>query len=386
MRRGEFALGAGYFAYFGAVGVFQPYWPAHLQALGYSASAIGVLMAVFSAVRVVGPMGSAWLADHLDDRRPLLLASAVLACAAVVLLAQAESWWAAAAGLAAFSLFFNGIMPVYDAHTLDHLGSDAHRYGWLRLWGSIGFVVTSWAAGLAIARWGDASIAWSLLVCVVATAVAMPWLPRVARRARTAAVPGTFVQALRRPAVLAFLAVCFLQLASFGAYYSFYTLYLQAHGYGPGAIGFYWAWGVIAEIAVFVFGPRLVRRFELLTLLYVALAGTAVRWVLVAAFPAEPLVMFLAQTLHLAGFGLFHAVTVLLAPRLLPPGSEARAQALVSSLGWGAGGIAGSLLAGWLWDAAGPRTVYAASFVVVTCALAVAAAGLRGEPGARRTA
>ncbi|MFO0335691.1 MAG: MFS transporter [Pseudomonadota bacterium] len=123
-----------------------------------------------------------------------------------------------------------------------------------------------------------------------------------------------------------------------------------------------------------------------LTLLYVALAGTAVRWVLVAAFPAQPVVMFLAQTLHLAGFGLFHAVTVLLAPRLLPPGSEARAQALVSSLGWGAGGIAGSLLAGWLWDAAGPRAVYAASFVVVTCALAVAAVGLRGEPGARGTA
>jgi PPP family 3-phenylpropionic acid transporter len=386
VRRGEFALGAGYFAYFGAVGVFQPYWPSHLQALGYSASAIGVLMAVFSAVRVVGPMGSAWLADHLPDRRPLLLASAILSVVTVVLLAQAEAWWAAAAGLAAFSLFFNGIMPVYDAHTLDHLGADAHRYGWLRLWGSIGFVVTSWAAGLAIAKGGDASIAWALLVCVIATAAAMPWLPRVQRRARAATAPGTFVLALKRPAVLAFLAVCFLQLASFGAYYSFYTLYLQEHGYGPAAIGFYWAWGVVAEIAVFVLGPRLVKRFDLPTLLYVALAGTAVRWVLVAAFPAQPVVMFLAQTLHLAGFGLFHAVTVLLAPRLLPPGSEARAQALVSSLGWGAGGIAGSLLAGWLWDAAGPRAVYAASFVVVTCALAVAAVGLRGEPGVRGTA
>ncbi|MFO0335690.1 MAG: MFS transporter [Pseudomonadota bacterium] len=262
MRRGEFALGAGYFAYFGAVGVFQPYWPSHLQALGYSASAIGVLMAVFSAVRVVGPMGSAWLADHLPDRRPLLLASAILSVVTVVLLAQAEAWWAAAAGLAAFSLFFNGIMPVYDAHTLDHLGADAHRYGWLRLWGSIGFVVTSWAAGLAIAKGGDASIAWALLVCVIATAAAMPWLPRVQRRARAATAPGTFVLALKRPAVLAFLAVCFLQLASFGAYYSFYTLYLQEHGYGPAAIGFYWAWGVVAEIAVFVLGPRLVKRFD----------------------------------------------------------------------------------------------------------------------------
>jgi PPP family 3-phenylpropionic acid transporter len=378
VRRGEPALAAGYFAYFGAVGIFQPYWPAHLQELGYSAAAIGVLMAAFSAVRVVGPVGSAWLADHLPDPRPLLFGSALLAVGSVVLLAQAEALWASLLGLCAFSLFFNGIMPVYDAHTLDRLGADAHRYGWLRLWGSVGFVATSYGVGLAIDRLGGGVIAWALLAAVVATAVSMPALPAAPRRAARAASGGTFLAALRRPAVVAFLLVCFLQLASFGGYYSFYTLYLQHHGYDAATIGFYWAWGVVAEIAVFVLGPRLVRRFPLLTLLYAALLGTALRWALVAAFPEQPAVMLFAQTLHLFGFGLFHAVTVLLAPRLLPPGSEARAQALVSSFGWGAGGIAGSLLAGWLWDAAGPRSVYAAGLIIVTLALLVAALGLRG--------
>jgi MFS transporter, PPP family, 3-phenylpropionic acid transporter len=378
VRRGEPALAAGYFAYFGAVGVFQPYWPAHLKDLGYSAAAIGALMAAFSAVRVVGPLGSAWLADHLPDRRPLLLASAVLATASVVLLAQAEALWASLLGLCAFSLFFNGIMPVYDAHTLDRLGDDAHRYGWLRLWGSAGFVVTSYGVGLAIDRVGGESISWALLGALVATTLLMLLLPSAPRRTARAAPGGTFLAALKRPAVVAFLLVCFLQLAAFGGHYSFYTLYLQSYGYDAATIGFYWAWGVVAEIAVFALGPRLVRRFPLLTLLHAALLGTALRWALVAAYPEQPAVMLFAQTLHLFGFGLFHAVTVLLAPRLLPPGSEARAQALVSSVGWGAGGIAGSLLAGWLWDAVGPRSVYAAGLIIVTLALLVAAVGLRG--------
>lgn len=383
MKRGELALGAGYFAYFGAVGVFQPYWPVHLQALGYSAAAIGALMAAFSAVRVIGPLGSAWLADHLPDRRPLLLASAVLAAGSVILLAQAEAVWASLLGLCAFSLFFNGIMPVYDAHVLDGLGVERHRYGSLRLWGSIGFVATSYGAGVAIDRLGPGSIAWSLLALVALTAVLMIALPRVPRRTAAPAATGTFVAALKRPPVIAFLLVCFLQLAGFGGYYSFYTLYLQSYGYDAATIGFYWAWGVVAEIAVFLLAPRLVRRFPLLTLLYAALIGTAVRWALVAAFPEQPAVMLFAQTLHLFGFGLFHVVTVLLAPRLLPPGSEARAQSLVSSVGWGAGGIAGSLLAGWLWDAAGPRSVYAAGLIIVTLALLVAALGLRGAGHSR---
>ncbi len=377
MRRGELALAAGYFAYFGAVGIFQPYWPAHLKELGYPAAAIGALMAAFSAVRVVGPIGSAWLADHLPDRRPLLIASTALAAATVFALAHAEALWASLLGLCAFSLFFNGVMPVYDAHTLDRLGADAHRYGWLRLWGSIGFVVTSYGVGYALDRLGPGTVPWSLFGAVLLTALLMFALPPAVRGQPRAAAGGTFVAALKRPALVAFLLVCFLQLASFGAYYSFYTLYLQRYGYDATTIGFYWAWGVVAEIAVFVLGPRLVRRFPLLVLLYAALAGTAVRWALVAAFPDRPAVMLFAQTLHLFGFGLFHAVTVLLAPRLLPPGSEARAQALVSSFGWGAGGIAGSLLAGALWQAAGPRSVYAGSLIIVMLAIVVAVAALR---------
>lgn len=377
MKRGELALAAGYFAYFGAVGVFQPWWPTHLQSLGYSAATIGLLLATFSGVRVVGPVGSAWLADHLPDRRVVLAISAALSAATVFALVHAEALWASVLGLCAYSLFFNGIMPVYDAHTLDGLGDDVHRYGWLRLWGSIGFVATSYGVGLAIDRFGAPAIPWSLFAMVLATTALMLALPRAPHRVGRAVAAGTFVAALKRPAVLAFLAVCFLQLASFGAYYSFYTLYLQRHGYDAATIGFYWACGVVAEIGVFLLGPRLVRRFTLVSLLYAALLGTLVRWMVVAAFPERPVVMLLAQVLHLFGFGLFHTATVLLAPKLMPPGSEARAQSLISSVGWGAGGIAGSLASGWLWDAVGPRSAYVASAAVVAVAVAVTALGLR---------
>ena len=104
------------------------------------------------------------------------------------------------------------------------------------------------------------------------------------------------------------------------------------------------------------------------------------RWGVVAAVPDSAVTMLLAQALHLAGFALFHTVTVLLGPRLLPPGSGARAQALVGCVGWGAGGVAGSLLAGYLWGAWGPRSAFAAGAFLSLVALGLAFGRLEAAP------
>jgi PPP family 3-phenylpropionic acid transporter len=195
---------------------------------------------------------------------------------------------------------------------------------------------------------------------------------------------------LDNPALLTFVTISFLLQVSFGAYYNFFTIYLAGYGHDASTIGALWATGVVAEIAVFIASPWLLARFRLSTLLIVALVGTAVRWTLLAALPESVPVLVMAQSLHLAGFGLFHLVAVLLLPRLLPAGQGTRAQALNSSLGWGAGGIAGSLLSGWIWDAVGPRTAYVAATMVVLLALSLAVPGMTRAAvdgaGAGRTA
>jgi len=129
---------------------------------------------------------------------------------------------------------------------------------------------------------------------------------------------------------------------------------------------------------LFAVAPRLLGRVALPRLLEVALAATLLRWLLVASVPGVAALMLFAQLLHFAGFGLFHAVSVLLGPALMPPGSGARAQALVSSIGWGAGGMAGSLLAGAAWEILGPRAVFVASAGLAAGAWLIAAWGLRG--------
>jgi len=371
-------VGAGYLVYFGAVGVFQPYFPLHLAALGVSGAGIGMLLALWSAMRMFGPLGAAWLADAVNDRRIALRLFGVGSVLFMGLLLRTGSMWEMAAFLSMASFFFNGLVPVYDTYVLDRLGPHTHGYGRLRLWGSIGFIATSASFGVLSGRYGVQIVLPAAVSLVVATAGILMGLPALPSRPRVPAAGEAFARALLTPRVLIFLGVCFFHLAGFGAYYGFYTLYLTGFGYSPTVIGLYWAAGVCAEIVLFALAARILQRFSLSLLLELALGVSCLRWIIVAVFPERPYVMLAAQVLHLAGFGLFHTVTVLLGPRLLPATAAARAQALVSSVGWGAGGIAGSALAGLCWDLFGHRSVFVVSAVFAGIAWLLSAIGLRG--------
>ena len=73
-------------------------------------------------------------------------------------------------------------------------------------------------------------------------------------------VPVGFRERLRQPQSLAFFVVALLAQVSFGPYYTFFSLYLEQHGYRPSALGAYWAIGVsldaerlggVGEVAAF---------------------------------------------------------------------------------------------------------------------------------------
>ncbi len=376
MTRGEAALAAGYFSFFGAVGIFQPYWPARLSALGMSAATIGVLLGIANGARIVGPLIAAWLADHSLDRRRLMVWLGGLSVLATAGLWVARAPVPMAVALAVYSLVFNALTPVFDAHALQSLGAGLHRYGRLRLWGSVGFVATTSIVGVLIERRGTVAIGPALGVMVVAMAILLRAAPRTPRPsadgASEAVGPETYRVMLQRPGVRRLLLISFLHLAGFGAYYGFYTLYLHAHGYGAATIGVYWAVGVLAEIAMFAVMPRVLARVPLETLLRVSLGATVLRWALVAACVDSRPVMLLTQLLHLAGFALFHSVTVLVGPRLVPTGAATRVLALMASAGWGAGGVAGSLIAGALWTLIGPWAAFAGATLLALMAYAMA--------------
>jgi PPP family 3-phenylpropionic acid transporter len=86
-----------------------------------------------------------------------------------------------------------------------------------------------------------------------------------------------------------------------------------------------------------------------------------VRFLLIGWAADWTVLLVLAQLMHAATYGSFHAASVAAVHRLFPEAAHARGQTLFSSIAYGAGGAAGALSAGWAWELAGPGAAFSLS-------------------------
>jgi PPP family 3-phenylpropionic acid transporter len=364
-----FRLSGFYLFYFAALGALLPYWGLYLKSLGYSAGEIGELIAILMATKIVAPNVWGWIADHSGRRMAVVRVASLLAVIAFCGVFLGQSYWWMAAVMILFSFFWNAALPQFEAVTLSQLGAQPHRYSSIRLWGSIGFILSVAALGPLLGRYDAGLLPWVLVALYAAIWFSTLLVPE------QAAPPAHHErlhlwELLRRPQVATLLLVCFLMQASHGPYYSFYSIYLEDNGYPRWLIGQLWALGVAAEIGVFLLMHRLLPRFGARRLLLASLALTTLRWLLIGYFVGSLPVLVFAQALHAASFGIYHAVAITLIHKFFTGRHQGRGQALYSSLSFGAGGAVGSLYAGYLWESSGGGAT--AAFMVAAAASAAA--------------
>jgi PPP family 3-phenylpropionic acid transporter len=247
--------------------------------------------------------------------------------------------------IAAMSVLSAGALPLVEAITLGSLAGRHGGYGPIRVWGSVGFIAVVLAGGLWLDYRPVSALPGAIALFMLAALAVALALPRTARHA--APQPGR----LRfPPGAWPLLGAGFCMAVAHGAVYAFLTLHLERGGYSGTTIGMLWTLGVAAEILVFLYLPQLFRRCALSTILVASLACGVARF-LALGWGAEVLwLVLLAQSLHGATFGAFHAASVAAVHRVFPMHAQGRGQTLFSSLTYGAGGAAGMVLSGWAWE------------------------------------
>ena len=378
------AFAAMWFAYFATIGLFNPYAPLWFKELGFSTLAIGAIASMQSWTRVLAPYAWGWLGDRGGRQ-----VEAVRWAAGLSLLAALGLWqWPGATAVVLFTaaLFLanGGVIPLSEAALSQHLqqgGSmDFARYGRIRVWGSLGFVVAAAFGGLVLEWLGMRSFP----VLVVA-AFGLLWVVTLRLPASTGLVPSSEGGAsvwhvLRRPPVAWFFCGVFFTVLAHTALYAFLSLYLDELGHGQGVIGVAWAVAVTVEIVFFWFQGRVFSRLKPLVWLQWAAALTALRLALVAAFGAWLPVLLATQLLHAFTFAAQHAACIALLNLYFPGAMRGRGQALYSMLGYGCSGVVGGVAGGWL----GSRYGFSAVFWAASLAALMAWMALRAASRAER--
>lgn len=365
-------LSGFYFFYFASLGVFVPYWGLYLQDLGFSADEIGELTAIFLGMRIIAPYIWSWIADHHGQRMKIVRIASLLSIFAfgAILLDHSYLWIAFV--MLTYSIFWNATLPQFEANTLQHLGEHSHHYSKIRVWGSVGFIIVVTFLGWLFEVADIELMPIALLITMTGIWLTSLTVPESATR-HLSLDHQPLIQLLKRPAILAFMLICFLSLLSHGPYYTFYTIYLEQHQYSKTLIGQLWALGVVAEVFIFLLMHRWLPRYGMRLVLIISLILTTLRWILIGLFPESLSILLFAQLLHAASFGTFHAAAIAWVHHHFTGKNQARGQALYSSVGFGAGGVLGSLLSGYFWVTPGPTATFlmaaAATFLATIIAI-----------------
>ena len=331
-------------------------------------------------MRLLAPNLWGWLADRLGAKTPIVRGAALLSMLGFASFFFADSFAGFFLGMALLAFFWSASLPLVEALTFSHLGAQASRYGAIRLWGSVGFIAAVLGLGWLLDRLPLSSTLWISLVLlggILACALALP----EKREDRNEADHLPIADILRRREVRALFIACFFMAAAHGALYIFYSIYLVDRGYGTTLVGLLWTLGVVAEIAVFLYLPRLFHWFSLRAILLFSFACAVLRFLMIGWGAEWLAVLLAAQLLHAATFGAYHAAAVAAVSRWFAGRHQARGQALYGSLSFGAGGMLGGLLSGWAWDAVGPSLTFTLSAAFALTGLVLLRQGWAREAG-----
>lgn len=350
MARDGLRVGLFLAAFFAAGAITTAYLPLWFAGRGLNSAEIGQVLGLGFLLRVVVVPGWGWVADRAGGRAALV-AGAVVAAGSAALLPAAWGFVAILLISATQGVAASALTPLSDALSLALAAARRLDYGRTRAYGSVAYMAATALGGALLGLVGSGLVPWAIAgfyALAAGLALALPGVASPPPAVRIRQGPWHF-----RSFRLALLATALVQGAH-AAYYAFAALHWRKAGIPDGVIGLLIAEGIVAEVALFIWGRPLVERLGPARLTAVAAGASVLRWT-VTAFVTDVPTLAAVQLLHAATFACQHLSTMLVL-RALPAQRAGTAQAVMSALGFSAPTGLLVWVSGLIYGAAGGLT------------------------------
>jgi len=329
-----------YFFYFSIVGVYIIFIPKVFTEVGYTPSQIGIILSAAPLVRFLLPL--MFMRGFTLNTNRFNLALVVMAMSALAFYLSLESFYALLVSNVMLGVGMSLILPYMEVVALEHLGKD--RYGKIRLYGSVGFVLVA----LVLVRYIENPFVALDFLLILSFATAIFAFGTEKNRVQPTEVSQKQTDnsiSLRKDYKL-WLGLILMQV-SFGAFYGFFTIYATDNGISMDMTVYLWSFGVIAEIVMLYFQANLLHK-NLLLILQFTTFMTVVRWLILFIFPQNLPLLFLSQSMHALSFALFHSAAISYLFHFYS--NRQLAQQYFSGFTYGLGGLLGALASGYIYE------------------------------------
>jgi len=332
-------LATFYFFYFAIVGVYIIFMPKVLAMSGYSASEIGIIFAAGPMVRFILPF--AFTRGFKLNATSFNMALIIMILSAISFYLSLGSFYRLLFSNIGLGIGMSLILPYIELISLGHIGKE--RYGKIRLFGSVGFVLVA----LVLVKFlNEANIALTFLLSLTFLSAFLGYyIVKITHKIQEKVEETAHDINLLADWKL-WLGLTLMQV-SFGPFYNFFTIYETDYGISLDMTIYLWSFGVVVEILMLYFQGRLLRG-NLLLILQITTLASAFRWFLVFAFAENLTILFFSQSLHALSFALFHSAAISYLFHLYK--HKSLAQQFFSGITYGLGGFSGALLAGYIYE------------------------------------
>jgi MFS transporter, PPP family, 3-phenylpropionic acid transporter len=374
-------LSCTYFWYLAAVGCLGPYITLYYRLLQLDGMQIGVLVAIPPlGVAVLAPLWGA-LADTFSVHRLLLRSALLLAALTAVLIGGVTSFVPLLLLTILLAIALAAIPALLDCYAMTISERIGGSYGRLRVWGTIGFMVSVWVVGWHMGQHVSHLFLRAYTAALLLTAAATLGLPQLQGCSKK--VMRQDVRAIFKDrSVTLVLLTSFLVMSNVTLMGGYFSVYLTEIGGTVALVGTASLLAALSEIPMMVFGSRLLERFGSRHILVFAVAMYVLRLFLYSLPPALSWVVWV-QILHGVSFGLFLIASVTLVHQLAGRERAATAQGLLSASSQGFGAVTGALIGGTLLDQIGAVGILRVATLGMVLALGFCLYSVRAQTASR---
>ena len=368
---------------FGVGGSILPFMSIWLQENGLSFASIGTIFAIASSTFLVFPFLWGMIADRYLPIQKVFTFLNIMACLSLVFMRFQTSFGGLLLSFVLFYSFYHPTFTLINALSFHYLKNPQEQFGFLRAWGSVGWMVPSGIIFGWLLMHQGSSMQFVLYLGMAAsliTACCTMFLPRIEKSQVSFNEPGELDywsgvrELFSNKDYMTLLGAFFLVSGSFSFVVYYGPPYLQANGVSKAWVGPIQCIGVALEVALFPFLRHYIRRWGFVSSLLIGCGCLVIRHFLYYYF-TNPWVLALSYLLAGMVIVFFHIGLSILVNMIAGKSVRATAQTLLVVFGSGIGPMLTNFVAGRLSENAGNslRPIFGFGMLLAMGALALIA-------------
>jgi len=330
--------------------------PLYLQYRGLNGTEIGWVLAIESLASLLAQPLWGYMSDKYKTVKRILFICVIGLLIGSAIFFQMTTLPAILVMGAAFYFFATPIGALSDSLAQRRADDLNISFGSIRMWGSVGFAISSLFVGEILEHYGIQYMMIPYLIFGIIILVTLFPLKDVRIESEPVKLKDISKIIMNKP-FLIFLSVIVFITVTHRANDYYIALYITELGGNEGLVGFAWFAGVIAEAAVFALAGLWFRKYRTMVFIIGAALLYTIRWFLYAVVD-DPIYVIALQFLHGLTFGVFYTAAFEFVTRLIPKNLQSTGHLVFFSVYFGLSGIIGSLAGGPIIETFGGSTMY----------------------------